>query len=69
MWLCQAVLCPSCVFDMPEFATLSYSKIYWLCRWAMLATLGVIVAEASTGVSWCAPTRTPHTPHTLTCMY
>lgn len=24
----------------------------WLCRWAMLATLGVIVAEASTGVSW-----------------
>jgi light-harvesting complex II chlorophyll a/b binding protein 4 len=24
-------------------------------RWAMLAALGVIVAEASTGVSWCAP--------------
>ena len=23
-------------------------------RWAMLAALGVIVAEASTGVSWCA---------------
>ena len=22
-------------------------------RWAMLAALGVIVAEASTGVSWC----------------
>ena len=24
-------------------------------RWAMLAALGVIVAEAATGVSWCAP--------------
>ncbi len=23
-------------------------------RWAMLATLGVVVAEAATGVSWCA---------------
>ena len=28
-------------------------------RWAMLAALGVIVAEASTGVSWCAPGRRP----------
>ena len=23
-------------------------------RWAMLAALGVVVAEATTGVSWCA---------------
>ena len=40
-------------------------------RWAMLATLGVVVAEAATGVSWCAAPRTlpyplvkafPHSP-------
>ncbi len=64
--LCQAVLCPACMSDMPECANLSYSDIHWLCRWAMLATLGVIVAEASTGVSWCAPTRTLQS---LTCMH
>jgi len=29
-------------------------------RWAMLGALGVIVAEATTGVSWCAPAH-PHT--------
>ena len=24
-------------------------------RWAMLATLGAIIGEAATGVSWCSP--------------
>ena len=24
-------------------------------RWAMVATLGVLIGESSTGVSWCAP--------------
>lgn len=34
-------------------------------RWAMLATLGVLVGEASTGVSWSAPHHVPLLLHSV----